>query len=190
LIVRRRRRDDSVPDAADPLRIRPRLGGRQGVRPPLPAGACAWSVIGVSGSWRSLPSTRPTRYGATDLRRGLMSDPFFWGASTRTGGLTKPEYMGTLSGLSAACQVGVGYLLVSFSGPGCALASAAGALRNIWLVGGAIFLLAAVRVLALKSAPLERRRACDHASCTARQFQFLILAIAVRFRRSRTQRLV
>ncbi len=55
--------------------------------------------------------------------------------------------MGTLSGLSAACQVGVGYLLVSFSGTWVrAGVSGPEALRNIWLVGGAIFLLAAVPV--------------------------------------------
>jgi len=82
-------------------------------------------------------------YGA-----GFMSDPFFWGSiNAYWAGLTKPEYMGTLSGLSAACQVGVGYLLVSFSGTWVrAGVSGPEALRNIWLVGGAIFLLAAVPV--------------------------------------------
>jgi hypothetical protein len=55
--------------------------------------------------------------------------------------------LGTLSGLSGACQTGVGYLLISESGtwvrPGV---EGPEALRNIWLIGGGVFLLAAVPI--------------------------------------------
>ena len=79
---------------------------------------------------------------------GFLADPFFWGSvNAYWAGLTKPEYLGTLSGLSAACQVAVGYLIISTSGH-WVRADVAGptALANIWLYGGVIFLAAAIPV--------------------------------------------
>ena len=82
-------------------------------------------------------------YGA-----GFLSDPFYWGTiNAYWAGLTKPEYLGTINGLSGACQTGVGYLLISWSGTWVRHGvDGPEALRNIWLIGGAIFLLAAVPV--------------------------------------------
>ena len=82
-------------------------------------------------------------YGA-----GFLSDPFYWGTiNAYWAGLTKPEYLGTLSGLSGACQTGVGYLLISASGTWVRHGvEGPEALRNIWLIGGCVFLAAAVPV--------------------------------------------
>ncbi len=82
-------------------------------------------------------------YGA-----GFLSDPFYWGTiNAYWAGLTKPEYLGTLSGLSGACQTGVGYVMISMSGSWVRHGvEGPEALHNIWLIGGCVFLLAAVPV--------------------------------------------
>jgi MFS family permease len=82
-------------------------------------------------------------YGA-----GFLSDPFYWGTiNAYWAGLTKPEYLGTLSGLSGACQTAVGYMLINASGSWVRHGvEGPEALRNIWLVGGCVFLLAAVPI--------------------------------------------
>ena len=79
---------------------------------------------------------------------GFMSDPFFWGSiNAYWAGLISPQYVGTLNGLSAACQVGVGYLLVSYSGTWVHEGvTGPEMLRPIWLIGGVIFILAAIPV--------------------------------------------
>jgi len=86
-------------------------------------------------------------YGA-----GFLSDPFYWGTiNAYWAGLTKPEYLGTLSGLSGACQTGVGYMLISASGTWVRHGvEGPEALRNIWLIGGCVFVLAAVPVYLAK----------------------------------------
>lgn len=62
-------------------------------------------------------------------------------------GLIKPEFLGTLSGISAACQVAVGYVIISMSGH-WVLPNVAGpaALSHLWIYGGFIFLTAAIPV--------------------------------------------
>ncbi len=79
---------------------------------------------------------------------GFLSDPFYWGTiNAYWAGLTKPEYLGTLSGLSGACQTGVGYLIISQSGKWVRQGvEGPEALRNIWLIGGLVFLLAVVPI--------------------------------------------
>ena len=79
---------------------------------------------------------------------GFMSDPFFWGSSNvYWAGLIKPEFLGTLSGISAACQVAVGYLIISVSGH-WVIPDVTGplALSHLWTYGGLIFLAAIVPV--------------------------------------------
>lgn len=52
-----------------------------------------------------------------------------------------------MPGLSGACQTGVGYMLVSASGTWVRHGvEGPDALRNIWLIGGCVFILAAVPV--------------------------------------------
>jgi MFS family permease len=79
---------------------------------------------------------------------GFLSDPFYWGTiNAYWAGLTKPEYLGTINGLSGACQTGVGYMMISSSGTWVRHGvEGPDALRNIWLIGGCVFFLAAVPV--------------------------------------------
>lgn len=79
---------------------------------------------------------------------GFLVDPFFWGSvNAYWSGLIKPEFLGTLSGISAACQVAVGYVIISMSGH-WVLPNVAGpaALSHLWIYGGFIFLTAAIPV--------------------------------------------
>jgi MFS family permease len=118
---------------------------RQRCRPVLAAGPIIGGLGFLTVAFFN-PSAAPWAilvYGA-----GFLSDPFYWGTiNAYWAGLTKPEYLGTLSGLSGACQTAVGYLIISLSGTWVRHGvEGPEALRNIWLIGGIIFLLAAVPV--------------------------------------------
>lgn len=93
---------------------------------------------------------------------GFISDPMFWGTiNPYWTGVAKPEYSGTLNGISAAAQVAVGYAIVSLSGTWVSqTVKGAAALDNIWLIGGIIFLVSIVpiyicREVFLAHAPIE-----------------------------------
>lgn len=118
---------------------------RQRCRPVLAAGPIIGGLGFLAVAFFN-PSAAPWAilvYGA-----GFLSDPFYWGTiNAYWAGLTKPEYLGTLSGLSGACQTAVGYLIISMSGTWVRHGvEGPEALRDIWLIGGIIFLLAAVPV--------------------------------------------
>ena len=80
---------------------------------------------------------------------GYMADPLFWGTvNAYWSGLTKPEFTGTLNGISAALQVAIGYLLVSNSGNWVNThVTGVASLNTIWIIGGVVFFAGAVPVL-------------------------------------------
>jgi sugar phosphate permease len=119
------------------------FGGR--CRPALATGAVL-SAVGFLGVWWFAPGYWVWAFLIFGL--GFIVDPFFWGTiNPYWAGLTKPEYQGTLSGVSAACQVAVGYALVSLSGSWVKSAIAGPrALDHIWLIGGLIFLLSTIPI--------------------------------------------
>lgn len=88
---------------------------------------------------------------------GYISDPFFWGTvNAYWAGLAKPEYSGTLNGISAALQVGVGYILLNLSGTWVNThASGPATLNTIWIIGGILFLLAVIPVYLAKEVRLK-----------------------------------
>ncbi|WP_223593824.1 MFS transporter [Neobacillus bataviensis] len=79
---------------------------------------------------------------------GYFCNPFFWGTvNAYWAGIAKPEYSGTLNGLSAALQVAVGYILVNMSGKWIdPSVQGPAAMNKIWLVGGCVFLATIVLV--------------------------------------------
>lgn len=119
-------------------------GGR--CRPVLAAGAAisgaAFLLVGL------LPPTNPMVWGVLIFGGGFLVNPFFWGTiNAYWAGLARPEYLGTLSGVSAAAQVAVGYVLISLSGGWIDdTATGAASLSPIWLAGGAIFLASLIPI--------------------------------------------
>jgi MFS family permease len=89
---------------------------------------------------------------------GFITDPFFWGTvNAYWAGIAKPEYTGTLNGISAALQVAVGYALISVSGTWVDThVHGVAALNKIWIIGGIIFLLSAIPVYVAKEITLRR----------------------------------
>ncbi|WP_423797925.1 MFS transporter [Neobacillus sp. SAB-20_R2A] len=79
---------------------------------------------------------------------GFFCNPFFWGTvNAYWAGIAKPEYSGTLNGLSAALQVAFGYILVNMSGKWIdPSVSGPAALNKIWIIGGCVFLATIVLV--------------------------------------------
>ena len=119
-------------------------GGR--CRPVLAAGAAisgvAFLLVGL------LPPTDPLVWGVLIFGGGFLVNPFFWGTiNAYWAGLARPEYLGTLSGVSAAAQVAVGFGLISLSGGWIdEMAPGAASLSPIWLVGGTIFLTSLIPI--------------------------------------------
>ena len=119
-------------------------GGR--CRPVLAAGAAisgvAFLLVGL------LPPTDPLVWGVLIFGGGFLVNPFFWGTiNAYWAGLARPEYLGTLSGVSAAAQVAVGFGLISLSGGWIdETAPGAASLSPIWLVGGTIFLASLIPI--------------------------------------------
>ena len=119
-------------------------GGR--CRPVLAAGAAvsgaAFLLVGL------LPPTDPLVWGVLIFGGGFLVNPFFWGTiNAYWAGLARPEYLGTLSGVSAAAQVAVGFGLISLSGGWIdEAAPGAASLSPIWLAGGTIFLASLIPI--------------------------------------------
>jgi hypothetical protein len=78
-----------------------------------------------------------------------LSDPMFWGTiSSYWAGLARPEAAGTLNGVSAAFQVGVGWYITNHSGHWFdATATGRAQLDRIWLIGAIIFAAGIIPVL-------------------------------------------
>ncbi|MCL6547646.1 MAG: MFS transporter [Alicyclobacillus sp.] len=96
---------------------------------------------------------------------GFATDPFFWGTiNAYWAGLVKPEYSGTLNGLSAALQVAVGYVLVNASGSWVnAHATGAAMLSKVWLIGAIVFFATIVFVYASKEIYVNQPRVVSDA---------------------------
>lgn len=79
---------------------------------------------------------------------GYFCNPFFWGTvNAYWAGIAKPEYSGTLNGLSAALQVAVGYIMVNMSGKWIdPSVQGPASMNKIWLIGGCVFLATIVLV--------------------------------------------
>jgi sugar phosphate permease len=79
----------------------------------------------------------------------FLCDPMFWGTvNSYWAGLVGPEATGTLNGISAALQVGVGYLITKKSGGWIdASESGRGQLDKVWLIGAILFAAAIIPVL-------------------------------------------
>ena len=79
---------------------------------------------------------------------GYFCNPFFWGTvNAYWAGIAKPQYSGTLNGLSAALQVAFGYILVNMSGKWIdSSVKGPQALDKIWIIGGCVFLATIVLV--------------------------------------------
>ncbi|MBO0962319.1 MFS transporter [Neobacillus sp. MM2021_6] len=73
---------------------------------------------------------------------GFFCNPFFWGTvNAYWAGIAKPQYSGTLNGLSAALQVAVGYILVNMSGKWINPAvHGPDTTDKVWIIGGCVFL--------------------------------------------------
>lgn len=88
----------------------------------------------------------------------FLCDPMFWGTvNSYWSGITRPEVTGTLNGVSAAMQVGVGYIITQFSGSWLnSGASGRAQLDTIWIVGAVIFAAAIIPVLLSKEIRLNQ----------------------------------
>ena len=95
-----------------------------------------------------LPPTSPLLWGLLVFGGGFLVNPFFWGTiNAYWAGLAKPESLGTLSGISAAAQVAVGYGLISMSGSWIdPSVSGAASLAPIWLIGSIVFFAALIPI--------------------------------------------
>jgi MFS family permease len=91
---------------------------------------------------------------------GTLCNPFFWGTvNAYWAAVVKPEYSGTLNGISAGGQVAGGYIMLSLSGTWVKDAATFGthAVDTIWVIGGVVFLLTVIPIFLAREVYIQRR---------------------------------
>lgn len=123
-------------------------------RPTLVAGPIIAGVGFVIAAYTS----NPIVFALAVFALGNLTNPFFWGTiNAYWTQIARPEYSGTLNGISAAGQVASGYILLSLSGGWVKPIEEAGirALDTVWLVGAAMFFLTVVPVFLAREAHID-----------------------------------
>jgi MFS family permease len=131
------------------------FGGR--CRPALVTG----SVISGLGFLVAAHTSSPVVLSVALFAAGSLCNPFFWGTvNAYWAAIAKPEFTGTLNGISAAGQVAGGYIIVSLSGTWVRPAATAGvhATDTIWIVGGIVFLLTVIPVYLAREVRIQTSR--------------------------------
>ena len=102
---------------------------------------------------------------------GSLCNPFFWGTvNAYWAAVTKPEFTGTLNGISAAGQVAGGYIIVSLSGTWVKSVNLAGvhAVDTVWIVGGIVFILSVVPIYMAREVRIASERKEVRVATTAK----------------------
>lgn len=124
------------------------FGGR--TKPVLALGPALGAVGFILGI--ALSSAYWVVWGGLMLGIAFLCDPMFWGTvNSYWSRLVRPEATGTLNGLSAALQVGVGWYITNQSGHWInAHAQGRAQLNPIWTVGAILFAAAIIPVVISK----------------------------------------
>lgn len=130
------------------------FGGR--TKPMLALGPALGAIGFILGI--TLSSAYWVIWGVLMLGIAFLCDPMFWGTvNSYWARLVRPEATGTLNGLSAALQVGVGWYITNQSGHWLNLqAHGRAQLNPIWEVGAALFAAAIIPVLISKGTRVRR----------------------------------
>jgi hypothetical protein len=126
-------------------------------RPALAAGP----VISGLGFLVAANTSSPAVLAIALFAAGSLCNTFFWGTvNAYWAAVAKPDFTGTLNGISAAGQVAGGYILVSFSGTWVRPEAIAGvhAVDTIWIVGGLVFLLSVLPIYLAREVRIETSR--------------------------------
>lgn len=130
------------------------FGGR--TKPVLALGPALGAIGFILGI--ALSSVYWVVWGVLMLGIAFLCDPMFWGTvNSYWARLVRPEATGTLNGLSAALQVGVGWYITNQSGHWLNLhAQGRAQLNTIWIVGACLFAVAVIPVLISKGIRIPR----------------------------------